>query len=279
MSARALASQERAAQAQRVSRLTRSLLLLLATLLLFTTLGLLVADQLYRPDTFVIDQLKIKGKFRYLDPADVERVVKANELGNFFTVDLQEIKRQSEELPWVQRADVRREWPNTLLISLEEQQPVMRWTDNKWVNIYGEVVELPAQKAFNPRISLSGNPRDAKLMMQRAIEWEQQLQSNGLQLIGLTLSDSHAFRLRIRQASGLDPFELLLGRRDVESRLTRFLQLYQSQLRTAGIALQRVDARYPDGLAIKSKKLETDDVSDSEPLALNLSSAPRGQTQ
>ena len=61
MSPRALADQHRQQQAQRWQRISRSILLLLATVLSLATVGLLTADQLYRPDTFTIDQLKILG--------------------------------------------------------------------------------------------------------------------------------------------------------------------------------------------------------------------------
>ena len=88
---RALANQNRQAQSQRLSRLARSALVLCATFLSFAAFALLAADQLYRPDTFVIDQLKIKGNFRYLQPQQVEDVVNQQAVGNFFSIELQEI--------------------------------------------------------------------------------------------------------------------------------------------------------------------------------------------
>lgn len=274
MSKRALANQERAAQAQRLGRLGQSAILLIATVLLFSTMGLLAADQLYRPDTFVIDQLKIKGKFKHLNPADVESMVQQQPLGNFFTIDLQDIKQRSEQLAWVQRANVRREWPNTLLIELEEQRPIMRWGKNSWVNSYGEVVELPSAIKYQPKISLNGNPKDAKMMMRQALQWQQLMVSSGLDLVGLSLSDSHAYRLQISQSPNTKPFALLLGRREIDERLTRFLMLYDTQLRTAGQQLIRVDARYPDGLAINAQKIEP-----ADSLVLNQTGAGQGEPQ
>ena len=86
MSKRALANQEREQQIQRMSKAGRSLLILIATLMSFAALCLTVTDQLYRPDTFVIDQLKIKGKFEHLNPEQVESVVNQITVGNFFSV-------------------------------------------------------------------------------------------------------------------------------------------------------------------------------------------------
>jgi len=102
---RALANKEREVQVQRLSRFGRASLITLATLLSFAAIGLVAADQLYRPDTFVINQLKIKGKFRYLNPADVEAAIGDQALTNFFSVELDDVKRNVERLPWVQHAD------------------------------------------------------------------------------------------------------------------------------------------------------------------------------
>jgi len=58
---RAFAHQEKEFQVQRLSKLGRALVLSIATLLSFLALVFLAADQLYRPDTFVISELKIKS--------------------------------------------------------------------------------------------------------------------------------------------------------------------------------------------------------------------------
>lgn len=258
MSQRALANQERELQMSRLKQSARAMLLLLATVLTVGTAGLLAADQLYRPDAFVIDQLKIKGHFRHLDPSAVEDIVKRHVVGNFFSVQLKEIEQRVEQLAWVQDAEVRREWPNTLLIHIKEQRPVMRWGDQAWVNSQGEVIELPNEGLNSASITLDGHPRDAGLMLEKSLSWKKILAENGLQMLGMTLSESHAYRLELMESGMQDSFELLLGRHEVNSRLTRFLMLYNTELRDGDSYLQRVDARYPDGLAIKQQKRPQD---------------------
>jgi len=75
------------------------------------------------------------------------------------------------------------------------------------------------------------------------------------------LSDSHAWQLRL---SYLDSdFDVLLGRIDVEDRLSRFLFLFDNQFKGSNQKLNRVDARYPNGLAVK-----TDVVPEEDPLVM-----------
>jgi len=257
MSPRALANQQRQEQARRMSKLGRSLLLLIATVLSFGTIGLLAADQLYRPDTFVVDQLKIKGNFRYLNPKSIEAVVKQEAVGNFFSIKLTSIKRRVEALEWVQTAEVRREWPNTLLIDVSEQRPVMRWNKDKWVNSLGQVVDLPRAPEISNPIVLVGNERDSELMLHKAYRWKKQIERSGLELREVSLSGSHAWRLTINYPLDNYQFDVLLGRDEADQRLWRFLYLFDGEFRGADKQLRRVDARYPNGLAIDAVALTT----------------------
>ena len=267
MRSRALANQERHQQSQRMSKFARSLLLFSATVLSFSALTLLVADQLYRPQAFVIDHLQVKGKFRYFDPSQVEQAIDQESLGNFFSVNLDLIKQNIESLAWVQNADVRREWPNTLSINITEHRPLMPFKNvhsnsdskskNYWLTSLGDVVDLPIDFELQNPIVLSGNERDSQLMLQQTYQWKKLIESYGIHLIKLELSDSHAWQLRLSYMN--HEFDLLLGRVEVEQRLSRFLSLFDSQFKLSNQQLIRVDARYPNGLAIKSEPLADDE--------------------
>ena len=257
MSRRALEQQHKQANDQRLKRLARGGLLVTALLLSFSALTLFVVDQVLRPDLFVIDQLKIKGRFAHLKPQQIERVVLQHQTGNFFSLNLSEIKRRVEAMRWVDKADVRREWPDTLTVRVVEHRPVMQLNDNAWVNIRGQVVDLPEYQTQKPVIKLNGQSENAKSMMVNALEWAKRLESHNLLLREVTLSRTGAWNLRLRYHddtdSTPDEFELLLGSTDVEQRLSRFEQLFDRRFRFSKERLIRADARYPDGIAVKTK--------------------------
>ena len=192
--ARALANQEREAQVQRINRAGYRALMLVAAVLSIATIVLLAVDQLYRPQAFAIDQLKIQGKFKYMKPSEVEAVILEQKLGNFFSVNLDEIKRRIEILPWVKYAQVRREWPDTLKVTIAEHRPVMRWQEDQWVNASGEVIAISdAVVNIKRPIVLSGNQADAALILQNAFLWKKRLGQDGLELQRVSLSGSHAW--------------------------------------------------------------------------------------
>lgn len=254
---RALANKERQVQAQRLSRFGRASVMTLATVLSFVAIALLALDQLYRPDTFLINQLKIKGKFRYLDPAEVEVAIGEHASSNFFSVELDQVKKSIEGLAWVQHADVRRQWPNTLTVTIREHVPVMRWGEDKWVTSAGVVVDLPGQVSLPNAITLIADDSNASLVLAQAFAWKKQLAKKRLVVQKVQLSQSRAWTITLMHSANGASFDLLLGREKAEQRLARFELLFDQQFRYSEKQLERVDARYPDGLAIQLKQRDT----------------------
>ena len=259
MSNRALAQQSAQALEARARRVSRVVMLLSAIVLSFLAVGLLLADQMLRPDVFVIDQLKIKGRFAHIKPVQVEEVVMRHKSGNFFSVNLSEIQSRVQAMRWVDKAEVRREWPNTLTVSIVEHKPVMQLNDNAWVNIRGHVVDLPEYQSQKPVIKLSGEAVNAKSMMVRALQWSKRLESHSLILREVKLSKSGAWSLRLRYRDDTDTtpdeFELLLGNEEMDERLVRFEQLFDRRFRFSQERLLRADTRYPDGIAVQTKPI------------------------
>lgn len=271
---RALANQERELQARRLSRLARAVLLATATAMTFLTATLLVADHLYRPDSFVIEQIKLKGKFQHLKPEDVQSAVHQGSVGNYFSVELDDIKQRVEEMDWVRSADVRREWPNTLLVSVKEHRPAMRWNSivsgevtttkgEKWVSLAGKVITLKEPLGLQTPLVLNGPDHNAREILIRAVQWRKKLAVSGIKIQSITLSASQAWSLELAYVGADKVFELLLGRENVEHRLDRFQALFDRQFKHADAYLVRVDARYPDGLAVEEKMRENATIDDS----------------
>jgi len=61
--------------------------------------------------------------------------------GNFFTIRLDQARQAFETMPWVRRASVRREWPNGIVVAIEEHQALGVWVGEtpRLINTYGEV--------------------------------------------------------------------------------------------------------------------------------------------
>ncbi len=273
MTQRALARRERERKVMRRLRFRRSTLLVTATLLMVTTIAAVVADRLFLPSAFQLDQVRLEGTFEHVDPTELRNKVLTAIEGNFFAVDLEHVEHVVLAMDWVYTATVRRVWPDSIHVKVREQQPVARWGRGNWLNTDGEVITLTAASDLKDLVHLDGPPRVSREMLDRYRRWQALFASSGLKIKGAKLTQRHAWILtllpkataaNVAFAAAPPEFEILLGNRHVESRLQRFIHSYRTSLYAQVDALVRIDLRYPNGLAVL-RRSEPEPKNKSEP--------------
>lgn len=93
---------------------------------------------------FDIQHIAITGEVQHHNEATLRAHVAPHLQGTFFTIDLDEVKHVFQNVPWVRNAVVRREFPNTLKVTLQEHRAVAYWGTDKaqrLINNYGEVFD------------------------------------------------------------------------------------------------------------------------------------------
>jgi len=212
---------------------------------------------LVRVPALPIRQVQVQEELRQVRRAEVEQALAGMLRGNFFSVNVDAVRKSLEKLPWVRKVEVRRQWPARLLISIEEHRPVARWEEsrasgrNEMVNTHGEVfaANLPDKEAaVLPR--MYGPSGTSAEVLKRFGEFAQLLAPLQLQPAQITLSSRLAWQLRTADGMLID-----LGREQTKSpigvRLARFVEVYPA---TVGKRPQRpaaVDLRYPNGFALR----------------------------
>jgi cell division protein FtsQ len=91
---------------------------------------------------FVVSQVDVMGEGR-LDEAEVRRALNIRPGDYFFGVNLREAQVRTESLPWVDRAVVRRLWPDRIVVQLVENQPFALWQNEgalSLVDVSGTVI-------------------------------------------------------------------------------------------------------------------------------------------
>lgn len=173
--------------------------------------------------------------------AEQLRRVVAQGQGNFFTIDLQRMRQSLEQLPWVRHADVRRKFPWTLEIELEEHVALARWNQRDLVNTYGEVFHAESTLRLP---EFSGDAQYARLVMETCGEMNRLLVPLRRHIARIALSPRMAWQIELD-----DGLQLVLGREAVIERLARFVRVYPSSL-AAMPGVRRIDLRYRDGFAM-----------------------------
>ena len=194
------------------------------------------------PERFPVSQVEVKGNLKNTTRAEIEAVL-PRAAGNFFAVDLAEVRSGVERLPWVRRVAARRVWPDRLQLSVEEHVAIARWGDDRLVNTHGETFSGRSKEVLPAFIGPGGTAAEVTRRYRRFTEIVAPL---GTGVERVVLSPRHAWQLRL--GNGL---HLMLGRDAdlAEARLQKFVAAYPKTV--AGKKHEYVDLRYPNGFALR----------------------------
>jgi cell division protein FtsQ len=204
---------------------------------------------LVRQPVFAFREVVVEGPLTRASAPHLEAVIRDELAGTFFTMNLERARASLARVPWVRAVALRRQWPQRLLVTVEEQVPLARWNDTALVNVQGEVFaasyngELPAFAGPDGR---SGE------VTSRFREWSAALQPIALAVQRIALSPRGGWMLQARSGDG--PLEIELGREEPAARLQRFIATHGRTLRVlarAGRPIDHVDLRHRNGFAAR----------------------------
>lgn len=198
---------------------------------------------LLSPARFPVTQVEVTGVLANTTQAEI-RAALPPASGNFFALELAEVRASVERLPWVRRVSVRRVWPDRLELAVEEHVALARWGDDGLVNIHGEKFSARSKAALPSFLAPAGTSAEVALRYRRFSAIVEPL---GTTLERVVLTQRHAWQLKL--ANGL---HVMLGRdgEQAEMRLRRFVEAYAQGALPTG-KREYIDLRYPNGFALR----------------------------
>ena len=241
---------------ERMQKLSRFLLRCFAVML---CIGILV--WLSQRPVFALRQVQIEPvagqTLQHINRSAVKQEVLETVQGNFFSVKLEDVKRGFESLPWVRHANVRRVWPNGLIVSIEEQKPFGTWggvNGDTLMNAHGELFPGHRSEVANELtlIDFSG-PDDASQEVMRLYEkanaW---FKPWGAEVTSLALSDRYAWHIKLSNGMKVE-----FGRDEessdkslTEERVARLFKYWPQVQDKWANRVDAVDLRYANGFAV-----------------------------
>lgn len=188
--------------------------------------------------------LQVSAPFHFVKPAQVQKVAVPYLNNGFFAVDLVKINQELSRLHWVQQVEVRKKWPDTLVVHIKEYRPIALWNSKQMLAEEGSVfarpaIALPKLPQFNGQV----------LQEQDMLRFYQKMQplvrTVGLSITSLSLSERNAWRVELS-----DGLVLEVGRNDADLRLARFIHLLPKIRREDMRQLMHADLRYTNGFAL-----------------------------
>ncbi len=176
--------------------------------------------------------------------------------GNFFTANLDNVRQVFEAVPWVRGATVRREWPNQLIVTLEEHEALGTWgEDGRLLSTKGDVftanvAEAEEDHALPEFSGPEGSERDVLLRFDELRRW-----FAPLRLVPQALALSGRYAWTVKLDNGMS---VALGREQdhstLKQRVQRLVGIYP-QLASRLQDIGSIDMRYQNGLALSAASL------------------------
>jgi cell division protein FtsQ len=194
----------------------------------------------------------VGGSVDNVTRSQIEQAARIAIAGNFFTVDLDQVRGVFEKLPWVRQADVRRRWPDTLELVIEEHVAVARWRrtdgESRLVNDRGEVFSAASDQQLP---TFAGPEGSSAQVLARYLEAQQALAPLDRKPQTVVLSSREAWQVKLD-----DGVVIELGRDELKhtstERLARFVDWYRPALERTHLARAGVvDMRYPNGFTLR----------------------------
>jgi cell division protein FtsQ len=240
------------------------------------TLGLVWGISNYRDSLLrILDnhiaQIEIRGDFTHLNKADLQEHLSGLLGRSFLFTDLSLVKQQVNAMPWVYDSSVARHWPNGLVINVVLQTPVAYWNNDGLLNEYGEVfrpknarIGMPLPRLWGGELAEPSLPRH---MLTLYYKLQHQLGEYKLKLETLKYLPRGVWEMTLDNG-----IAVALGAEPLERKVARIGKAFVQALGEKSDQIVRIDARYPNGLAVRWKKADSGDA------AVPGSSQPRKKT-
>ncbi len=229
--------------------------------------GLLVKDIDF-PTVLPVTNVQVKGDLHFLVEEEIKEIVTRNISGGYFTVDLSRIRELLLQKSWVKNVSLRRKWPASVNVSIEEQVPVAYWNSDAYLSEKGDVFKPEfIDTALNlPNLNGPVGQHDTVWKFMNVLYKETTMLN--YEVVRLNLDDRRAWQLVITEnisvegvavESARSAIEIKLGRFDTEKRLQRFVHILPALTLGSGIKkseyaenkIKVIDMRYPNGFAVQ----------------------------
>ncbi len=192
----------------------------------------------------------IKGVYWHIDPRDIEKIAAPCAKRGYFLANLFSLQRQlMKNLAWAEDVSVSRQWPDTIVLTINQKEAVATLNHSVLVTGNGEVFSPPIN-TFPPDLFVLIGPTEsaAELLTQYRLLSSVATNSVDLLINQVKLSPEGDWSVELS-----NKIVVMLGNKDILMRFQRFMKIYQQVFIPQHREPSYVDMRYSHGMAVNWK--------------------------
>lgn len=224
----------------------------------FLTLALLVLSAVYGMNVlkssnyFPIKKVRVIG-LQNLDKKDVKQTLEPLVTRGFFSVDVEHIRDRLQQMPWVSDTLVRRTWPDEVTVTIIEKEVIARWNNESLLSMDGNLF-VPKESSYPGGLADFVGPDGQQIVMLKYFDSINRILGPlHAKISYLELTPYLTWKLRLDNG-----MTLKVGHNDILTRLAHFVKVYPKIVGDRGADVEYVDLRYPNGMAVRWKKMQAD---------------------
>jgi len=202
----------------------------------------------FASERWPINYLQIQANFTHLDSGQIQDATATYLKAGFFAVDLNEIRRVVGNLPWVENVEARKQWPDRVVLLVQEYQPVARWNETELISDKITLFKIPLQGNLQNLQSLpkfSGSEKNIKQLWEFYQEANRDMAKLDFGIVEVILSERGSWHLALSNGA-----KVIIGKENPSIRLQRFLSVLP-RVGEGHNRFEYADLRYSNGFSIK----------------------------
>lgn len=218
----------------------RKLVTAVLTLLIFIGLAWLLFFQ-----GRMLQEYRILTPLKQLKSEQVDQVLQPYIGQEFWRLNLSSLHAKLLQLDWVYKATVTRKWPGTLAVSIEEQNPIVRWGDDALLNQNGDIFYPRSIKPFQGYVILSGEDKNSKDLLKHLVAFQKSFGKLGWLIQSIEQQVDSSWLINFMSGTSVR-----VGYKNWQAKIDLFIEAYPKIKRSLRKQAKLYDLRYSNGLSL-----------------------------
>lgn len=196
-------------------------------------------------DQWPLKRLRVTGEFERVDATQLRKTLLPYAQRGFFAVDLPAAQDAVAKLPWVERAEVRKRWPDVLEVRVVEHKPFARWGEDRLLSEHGRLFPVAGIQVPDGLPQFDGPDARVADVVALYNESRELFAPVGMDVRRVEVDQRGSWTLALGNGA-----QVVVGRSEARARLSRFVRLLPQLLTQRAQMLARADLRYTNGFSL-----------------------------